>query len=103
MYYDARYGWMRPLPYNQYSTVEPFYFSSFPTPFFSPQLPIMTPYPKPMPIIIPNGGNSPFMTSFKKEDGQLDFNKMMDTAGQVVSAMNQMSSLLKGVSQIFKT
>ncbi len=31
-----------------------------------------------------------------KDNGQFDFNKMMDTTGQVMSAMNQVGSLIKG-------
>jgi hypothetical protein len=32
----------------------------------------------------------------------MDFNKVMDTAGQMMGAVNQMSSLVKGVTSMFK-
>jgi hypothetical protein len=42
------------------------------------------------------------MNSFKNKDGNLDLNKMFDTAGQVMNTMNQMGSLFKGMTQMFK-
>ncbi|QJX62722.1 hypothetical protein HLK66_14400 [Niallia circulans] len=42
------------------------------------------------------------MNSFKSQDGSLDFNKMMDTAGMMMNAMNQVTGLVKGVGGIFK-
>jgi hypothetical protein len=68
-----------------------------------PQPMYANPYPKP----VPNpkyqaGGISTVMSQFKKPDGQMDFNKVMDTAGQMMGAVNQMSSLVKGVTSMFK-
>ncbi|WP_191561001.1 YppG family protein [Metabacillus idriensis] len=61
------------------------------------------PYPKPMPNPKnQTGGISTVMSQFKKPDGQMDFNKVMDTAGQMMGAVNQMSSLVKGVTSMFK-
>ncbi|WP_226666819.1 YppG family protein [Metabacillus litoralis] len=65
--------------------------------------PFPTPYPKPMPYFKqqPSGFQN-VLSQFKKNDGQFDFNKMMDTAGQMMSAVNQMGGLFKGVTSIFK-
>lgn len=66
--------------------------------------PYPTPYPKPMPHFKqqqPSGFQN-ILSQFKKSDGQLDFNKMMDTAGQMMSAVNQMGGLFKGVTSMFK-
>ncbi|MDR0139750.1 YppG family protein [Metabacillus idriensis] len=61
------------------------------------------PYPKPVPNAKNQaGGISTVMSQFKKPDGQMDFNKVMDTAGQMMGAVNQMSSLVKGVTSMFK-
>ncbi|MFY4776025.1 YppG family protein [Metabacillus sp. RGM 3146] len=66
------------------------------------------PYPNPYPKQVPytkqqnSAGLQSVVSQFKKADGQMDFNKMVDTAGQMMSAVNQMSSLVKGVSSIFK-
>lgn len=91
----------RPIP-QHYPMSNMYPFLSQP---YSPyNTPYPTPYPKPMPYMKPpQMGMNSFMNSFKKPDGNIDFNKMMDTAGQVMSTMNQMSSLFKGVTQIFKT
>ncbi len=66
--------------------------------------PYPTPYPKPMPYFkqpSPSGFQN-VLSQFKKSDGQLDFNKMMDTAGQMMNAVNQMGGLFKGVTSMFK-
>ncbi|MGP1908165.1 YppG family protein [Metabacillus sp. JX24] len=68
-----------------------------------PQAMYANPYPKPMPAAKnQQGGISTVMSQFKKPDGQMDFNKVMDTAGQMMGAVNQMSSLVKGVTSMFK-
>lgn len=66
--------------------------------------PYPTPYPKPMPYFKQPQANGfqNVLSQFKKSDGQLDFNKMMDTAGQMMSAVNQMGGLFKGVTSMFK-
>ncbi len=48
-------------------------------------------------------GINSIMNSFKSQDGSFDFNKMMDTAGQMMGAVNQVSSMVKGLGGIFKT
>jgi len=91
----------RPMPFY-YSKPNGYpYVSNAYSPYTTPY---PTPYPKPTPFISPpQPGIQSIMNSFKKPDGNFDFNKMMDTAGQLMSTMNQMSSLFKGVSQFFKT
>jgi hypothetical protein len=61
--------------------------------------PMMNPYPKQN--VLPKQQGS-FMNSFKSQDGSVDFNKMMNTAGQMMNAVNQVSSLVKGFGGIFK-
>jgi hypothetical protein len=68
---------------------------------------VNTPYPTPYPKPAPNFKQQPsgiqsVISQFKKSDGQLDINKMMDTAGQMMSAVNQMGGLFKGVTSMFK-
>ncbi|MFI8576896.1 YppG family protein [Rossellomorea aquimaris] len=61
------------------------------------------PYPKASFMAKPqSGGVSSIMNSFKSQDGSLDFNKMMNTTGQMMGAINQVSSLVKGLGGIFK-
>ncbi|MBS2969364.1 YppG family protein [Metabacillus sp. KIGAM252] len=71
---------------------------------FQPQSPYPYPYPKqgPFPKQPQGSGMQNVMSQFKKSNGQYDYNKMMDTAGQMMSAVNQMSSLFKGVTGFFK-
>jgi hypothetical protein len=65
--------------------------------------PYSTPYPKPAPNFKQQtSGFQTVISQFKKSDGQLDVNKMMDTAGQMMSAVNQMGGLFKGVTSMFK-
>ncbi|KAA0562801.1 hypothetical protein F0342_16040 [Bacillus sp. CH30_1T] len=60
------------------------------------------PYPKASFMAKPqSGGVSSIMNSFKSQDGSLDFNKMMNTTGQMMGAINQVSSLVKGLGGIF--
>jgi hypothetical protein len=65
-------------------------------------MPNMNPYPKQNMIPKQQGGMQSFMNSFKSQDGSVDFNKMMNTAGQMMTAVNQVSSLVKGLGGIFK-
>ncbi|WP_170007434.1 YppG family protein [Bacillus fonticola] len=48
------------------------------------------------------GGKGGLMSSFKNQEGTVDFNKMMDTAGQMMNAMNQVSGMVKGLGGMFK-
>ncbi|CAN2250837.1 YppG family protein [Bacillus vallismortis] len=60
------------------------------------------PYPIPRPNQQQPSQFQSIMSQFKKANGQFDFNKMMDTTGQVMSAMNQVGSLIKGFTSFFK-
>jgi hypothetical protein len=61
------------------------------------------PYPKGSFMVKPqSSGVGTIMKSFKSQDGSLDFNKMMNTAGQMMSAVNQVSSMVKGLGGMFK-
>ncbi|WP_074034002.1 YppG family protein [Bacillus massilinigeriensis] len=62
----------------------------------------MNPYPAQAFALKPPTGMQSIMNSFKTAEGTLDFNKMMDTAGQMMSAVNQVSSLVKGLGGILK-
>jgi hypothetical protein len=60
------------------------------------------PYPKQGMMPKQPGGFQSFMNSFKSQDGSVDYNKMMNTAGQMMNAVNQVSSLVKGFGGMFK-
>ncbi|WLR43696.1 YppG family protein [Bacillus carboniphilus] len=61
------------------------------------------PYPRPLPYSpAKNGGFNTVLSQFKNKEGNLDYNKMMNTAGQMVNTMNQVGSLVKGFGSIFK-
>ncbi|MFZ7943076.1 YppG family protein [Neobacillus sp. 19] len=64
--------------------------------------PMMNPYPKHSVIPKQPGGMQSLMNSFKSQDGSVDFNKMVNTAGTMVNAVNQVSSLVKGFGGFFK-
>jgi hypothetical protein len=72
---------------------------------YAPQMngyPVMNPYPKPNGMPKQPGGIQSLMNSFKSQDGTVDVNKMVNTAGQMVNAVTQVSSLVKGIGGIFK-
>nr|MDH3093354.1 YppG family protein [Bacillus velezensis] len=62
----------------------------------------VNPYPVPRPNQRQSSQFSGILSQFKKTNGQFDFNKMIDTTGQMVSAVNQVGSLVKGLTNIFK-
>ncbi|KPN15372.1 spore coat protein [Bacillus australimaris] len=62
----------------------------------------MNPYPLPRPQKQQPSQFKSVLSQFKKTNGQYDFNKMFDTAGQMMSTMNQVGSLAKGFTSIFK-
>ncbi|HWO95158.1 MAG TPA: YppG family protein [Bacillus sp. (in: firmicutes)] len=68
-----------------------------------PPMPHMypTPYPAPSQKAQPKQMQS-IMSQFKTSDGNLDINKMMNTAGQMMNAVNQLSGMVKGLSGVFK-
>ncbi len=61
------------------------------------------PYPKPVHFMKPPTGLQSVINSFKTQDGTLDIKKMIDTAGQMAYAVNQVQTLVKGLGGIFKT
>ncbi|WP_409251140.1 YppG family protein [Bacillus sp. SCS-153A] len=61
------------------------------------------PYPKGSFMVKPqSSGMGTIMNSFKSQDGSLDFNKMVNTAGQMMNAVSQVSSMVKGLGGMFK-
>lgn len=66
------------------------------------QNPYMNPYPKQSILPKQPSGVQSIMNSFKSQDGSLDINKMMDTAGSMVNAVTQVSSMVKGLGGIIK-
>ncbi|WP_066369571.1 YppG family protein [Neobacillus fumarioli] len=63
---------------------------------------VMNPYPKNKLLAKQPNGMQSLMNSFKSQDGTIDFNKMINTAGQMMNAVNQVSSLVKGFGGLFK-
>jgi hypothetical protein len=51
----------------------------------------------------PPSGFQSVLKSFKSQDGTFDLNKVMNTTGQMMNAVSQFSSLVKGFGSIFKT
>jgi hypothetical protein len=62
----------------------------------------INPYPKNNLMLKQPGGMHSLINSFKSQDGSVDFNKMMNTAGQMMNAVTQVTSLVKGLGGIFK-
>lgn len=85
------------MPNQMYSNVP------YPTPYSTPtQYP--TPYPlqqNQFPQSTPSGVQS-IMAQFKNKDGSYNVDKMMNTAGQMIGAVNQISSMVQGLSKTFK-
>jgi hypothetical protein len=42
------------------------------------------------------------LQSFKSENGSMDYQKMMNTAGQFMGTMSQIQSMFKGIGSVFK-
>lgn len=63
---------------------------------------MMNPYPQNNMMLKQPGGMHSFLNSFKSQDGSVDFNKMMNTAGQMMNAVSQVSTLVKGFGGMFK-
>ncbi|MFB9988614.1 YppG family protein [Bacillus benzoevorans] len=64
--------------------------------------PYMNPYPKGSVMAKQPSGMKTVLNSFKSQDGSLDINKMVDTAGQMINAVSQVSSVVKGFGGMFK-
>ncbi|MFS0645043.1 YppG family protein [Siminovitchia sp. 179-K 8D1 HS] len=54
-------------------------------------------FPKPPPSQL-----GTILNSFKSQSGTLDINKMVDTAGQMMNALTQLSNMAKGIGGLFK-
>lgn len=67
------------------------------------QAPYPNPYPKQsfMQKSQPSGFKS-IMNQFKTQDGTMDVNKMMNTAGQMMGTVNQMQGMFKGLGGLLK-
>ncbi|MEI2356451.1 YppG family protein [Mesobacillus zeae] len=75
-------------PYGQYQQHAPMQpMNPYPAQHFAPKQPT---------------GMQSIMNSFKSQDGSLDINKMVDTAGQMMSAVTQVSSMVKGLGGMLK-
>ncbi|MFC5463317.1 YppG family protein [Lederbergia graminis] len=60
-------------------------------------------YPKPNPFIKPkNNQFNSILQSFKTQDGSFDYNKVVNTAGQLMNIFNQVSGMAKGLGGLFK-
>ncbi|MGL3755315.1 YppG family protein [Bacillus velezensis] len=105
---------LQPPPYHQQGQYpQQFYpnqeYGHMQQPFAPPQAAMpggqpgfVNPYPVPRPNQQQSSQFSGILSQFKKTNGQFDFNKMIDTTGQMVSAVNQVGSLVKGFTSIFK-
>lgn len=93
---------MVPVHYHPYYSQS----TSFPVP---PVVPPMSPFATPpaSPFVPPMSPFAPakppsLLEQFKTKEGTYDITKMMNTMGQAVQVMNQMSGLVKGLTQTFK-
>lgn len=71
---------------------------------YNPQADYQNFNPYPQHAFMPKqpSGLKSVMNSFKSQDGNLDVNKMVDTAGQMMNAVTQVSSMVKGLGGMFK-
>ncbi|MFD1738502.1 YppG family protein [Bacillus salitolerans] len=70
------------------------------------QQPFFMPYPKSMQQSAPKppqGGMQSILAQFKTKEGGYDFNKMVNTAGQMMNTVNQLNGMVKQVGALFKT
>ncbi|WP_246140954.1 YppG family protein [Bacillus marasmi] len=59
-------------------------------------------YPNPAMMPKQSGGMSNIMNSFKSQDGSMDINKMVNTAGQMINALSQVKSMVQGIGGMLK-
>ncbi|AIE60503.1 YppG family protein [Bacillus methanolicus] len=64
--------------------------------------PVANPYPKFQYLTKQPSGVQSIINSFKTQDGSIDFNKMINTTGQMMNAVTQVSSMIKGLGGMFK-
>ncbi|MFN2745637.1 MULTISPECIES: YppG family protein [Bacillus] len=106
--------YQEPFQYSAPVQRPPAYEQPYVDPYSSYQQPVhqqiqpfhITPYPNPYPSPRPNlhqpSQFQGFLSQFKKKNGQLDFSKMMDTAGLMMNTVNQMGTLAKSFMGFFK-
>ncbi|WP_409301323.1 YppG family protein [Peribacillus sp. SCS-155] len=102
--YPAAY-YQQPMPMQQ-----PLGTSNSFNPFENPLQPIqkrppftsMNPYPKQQFMQKQPSGFQSVLNQFKTQDGSFDINKMVNTAGQVMNTVNQVSAMVKGMGGILK-
>ncbi|MEH7236541.1 YppG family protein [Bacillus sp. JJ1562] len=102
--YQQFYGGGHQSQWNQYYPPSYMQYNMNSYPGYSSygyQTPNQTPYPIGLGQTQQKGGAS-ILNQFKKKDGTYDINKMMDTAGQMVGAVNQVNSIVKGLTKTFK-
>jgi hypothetical protein len=109
-------GYYQQQPIFQPSVNKPYSQTIFQNPLHSPEepypqkqqtiqpnsYPYMNPYPKGSFMTKPPSGMKNVLNSFKSQDGSFDINKMVDTAGQMMNAVSQVSSVVKGFGGMFK-
>ncbi|MDE3839359.1 hypothetical protein C0966_08335 [Bacillus methanolicus] len=64
--------------------------------------PVTNPYPKLQYMAKQPSGVQSIINSFKNQDGTIDFNKMINTTGQMMNAVSQVSSMIKGLGGMLK-
>lgn len=94
---DSQFLFQNPL-----QPQEDAYQSQNPFPQYMDGFPVMNPYPTQTFMPKHPSGMQSFINSFKSQDGSIDFNKMMNAAGQMMNAVTQVSSLVKGLGGLFK-
>ncbi|EDW20857.1 YppG family protein [Bacillus sp. FSL K6-4563] len=98
--YQPPYGYQENVP--PFQPPEAINQPQMQSPGMMPMQQPMNPYPLPRPQKQQSSQFKSVLSQFKKTNGQFDFNKMFDTAGQMMSTMNQVGSLAKGFTSIFK-
>lgn len=76
-------------------------------PYYPQQMPTQAPvsmnqYPNNAFMPKQSGGIGTIMNSFKSQDGTMDINKMVNTAGQMMSAISQVKSMVQGLGGMLK-
>lgn len=109
-YFQGNYFQQSPYPFSTNNNSQSLFknplnfteetYESNPTMMQNPY-PYMNPYPKGSFLTKPPGMTS-VLNSFKSQDGTLDISKMVDTAGQMMNAVSQVSSVVKGISGMLK-
>ena len=96
------------IPYQQFPMQQPVMQASQllqnpfePKPYQYYNEPMYTQQYAPTPKKQPPQLMSNVLNSFKSENGQYDFNKMVNTTGQLVNIVSQVSNVAKGIGSFF--